>query len=134
MVDAIAAEVPAPVGVPLRALLRPRVTNRVLDGLGKRAAVFDPLVHNTASPTIVRGGHAWNVIPNEVKLQLTVRTRDDATRKQVLEAIARKARAAAEGARAPEPLVRIDLDDYTPALVNDARLAPRMVEVLKKNR
>jgi hypothetical protein len=55
MIDAIAAELPAPLAVPVRALLRPRLTNRVLDGLGDRAAFFDPLLHNTASATIGAG-------------------------------------------------------------------------------
>jgi len=70
MVDSIAAEVPAVAAVPLRALLRPRLTDVVLDGLGERAGFFDPLLHNTASPTIVRGGQSANVIPGEVSLDL----------------------------------------------------------------
>jgi acetylornithine deacetylase/succinyl-diaminopimelate desuccinylase-like protein len=35
--------------------------------------VFDPLLHNTASATIVRGGEKINVIPGEVELQLDCR-------------------------------------------------------------
>jgi acetylornithine deacetylase/succinyl-diaminopimelate desuccinylase-like protein len=73
MIEAIAAEVPAAAAVPLRALLRPRLTNRVLDGLGDRAKLFDPLLHNTASATIVRGGESWNVIPGEVSVVLDCR-------------------------------------------------------------
>jgi acetylornithine deacetylase/succinyl-diaminopimelate desuccinylase-like protein len=73
MLDAIAAELPAAAAVPLGALLRPRLTDRVLDLLGERASLFDPLLHNTASPTIVRGGHAANVIPGEVSLDLDCR-------------------------------------------------------------
>src|SRR5947209_13603090 len=37
-----------------------------------------------------------NIIPNEVKLQVTVRTTTDATRKQVLEAITRLVKTAAD--------------------------------------
>jgi acetylornithine deacetylase/succinyl-diaminopimelate desuccinylase-like protein len=73
MVDAIAAEAPAVAAVPLRALLRPRLTDRILDGLGDRAKLFDPLLHNTASATIVSGGHAANVIPGEVSVDLDCR-------------------------------------------------------------
>jgi acetylornithine deacetylase/succinyl-diaminopimelate desuccinylase-like protein len=73
MIEAIAAEVPAPAGVPLRALLRPRVADRVLDVLGDRAGFFDPLLHNTASPTIVEGGQMPNVVPGEVSLVLDCR-------------------------------------------------------------
>jgi acetylornithine deacetylase/succinyl-diaminopimelate desuccinylase-like protein len=73
MVESIVAEVPAPVAAALRALLRPRLTDLVLDRLGDRAAVFDPLLHNTASATIVRGGHSRNVIPGEVLVDIDCR-------------------------------------------------------------
>ncbi|MDP8968314.1 MAG: M20/M25/M40 family metallo-hydrolase [Actinomycetota bacterium] len=73
MIAAMAAELPAVSALPLRALLRPRVTDRVLDLVGERAAVFDPLLHNTASPTIVRGGQSANVIPGEVSVDLDCR-------------------------------------------------------------
>jgi acetylornithine deacetylase/succinyl-diaminopimelate desuccinylase-like protein len=56
MIEAVAAEVPAPVALPLRGLLRPRTADRVLDLLGDRARIFDPVLHNTASATMVRGG------------------------------------------------------------------------------
>jgi acetylornithine deacetylase/succinyl-diaminopimelate desuccinylase-like protein len=73
MIEAIAAETPPATRIPLRALLRPRLTDRVLDSLGGRAKLFDPLLHNTANATIVRGGHAHNVIPGEVSVDLDCR-------------------------------------------------------------
>jgi acetylornithine deacetylase/succinyl-diaminopimelate desuccinylase-like protein len=73
MIEAIADELPAVAGAPMRALLRPRLTDRILDGLGERASFLDPLLHNTASATIVRGGHAANVIPGEVTVDLDCR-------------------------------------------------------------
>ena len=73
MVDAIAAELPAALAVPLRGLLRPRITDRVLDALGERGRTFDPLLHNTVSATIVRGGEKINVIPGEVSAELDIR-------------------------------------------------------------
>jgi acetylornithine deacetylase/succinyl-diaminopimelate desuccinylase-like protein len=73
MIDAIASELPAPVALPLRGLLRPRITDRVLDALGDRGRLFDPLLHNTVSPTIVRGGEKINVIPGEVSVELDIR-------------------------------------------------------------
>ncbi|HXD55443.1 MAG TPA: M20/M25/M40 family metallo-hydrolase [Solirubrobacteraceae bacterium] len=73
MVEAIAAELPAPAAVPLRGLLRPALTDRLLDALGERARVFDPLLHNTVSPTIVSGGEKINVIPDEVTVELDCR-------------------------------------------------------------
>jgi acetylornithine deacetylase/succinyl-diaminopimelate desuccinylase-like protein len=73
MIAAIAAELPAAARVPVRALLRPQLTDRVLDRLGERGKFFDALLHNTASATIVRGGHAANVIPDEVSVDLDCR-------------------------------------------------------------
>ena len=54
----------------------------------------DPAVVTVGS---IHGGTKHNIIPNEVKLQLTVRTTKDATRKHILEAIERIAKAAAQG-------------------------------------
>jgi acetylornithine deacetylase/succinyl-diaminopimelate desuccinylase-like protein len=73
MIEAIAAEAAPATQTALRALLRPRLTDAVLDRLGQRAKFFDPLLHNTASPTIVRGGRARNVIPGEVSVDLDCR-------------------------------------------------------------
>ena len=73
MVEAIAAELPAPLALPLRGLLRPALTDRLLDALGERVRVFDPLLHNTVSPTIVSGGEKINVIPDEVTVELDCR-------------------------------------------------------------
>jgi acetylornithine deacetylase/succinyl-diaminopimelate desuccinylase-like protein len=41
--------------------------------MGERAVLFDPLLHNTVSPTMVEGGHAPNVIPSEVSVGLDCR-------------------------------------------------------------
>jgi acetylornithine deacetylase/succinyl-diaminopimelate desuccinylase-like protein len=73
MVEAIAAEVPSALAAPLRGLLVPKLTDRLLDAFGRRAKVFDPLLHNTASATVVRGGEKINVIPGEVSVELDCR-------------------------------------------------------------
>jgi acetylornithine deacetylase/succinyl-diaminopimelate desuccinylase-like protein len=73
MVEAIAGELPGPAGVPLRGLLRPALTDRVLTAMGERGRVFDPLLHNTVSPTILAGGEKINVIPDEVSVELDCR-------------------------------------------------------------
>ena len=56
----------------------------------------DPAVVTVGS---IHGGSKHNIIPAEVKLQLTVRTTKDAVRKHLLEGIKRIAKAAAEGGR-----------------------------------
>ncbi|HEV3260489.1 MAG TPA: amidohydrolase [Gemmataceae bacterium] len=88
----------------------------------------DPAVVTVGS---IHGGTKHNIIPNEVKLLLTVRTTKNAVRKHVLEAIKRIARAAADGARAPEPDVKVDLGEFTPALRNDKDLTRRTVALFK---
>src|SRR5918997_345113 len=73
MIEAMADALPKAFGAPLRLLLRPRTANRLLDVMGARASFLDPLLHNTVSPTVVRGGHAANVIPGEVSVDLDCR-------------------------------------------------------------
>ena len=73
MIEAIAAEASPATRIPLQALLRPRLTDLVLDRLGDRARFFDVQLHNTASATRVSGGHAHNVIPSEVSVDLDCR-------------------------------------------------------------
>jgi hippurate hydrolase len=80
----------------------------------------------------IHGGTKHNIIPPEVKLQITVRTLKDEVRKHVLEAIGRIAKAAAVSARAPEPLMRVELDDFTPAVFNDEKLAKRTGALFKE--
>jgi hippurate hydrolase len=89
----------------------------------------DPAVVTVGS---IHGGSKHNIIPSEVKLQITVRTTKDSVRKHVLEAIERLAKAAAEGARAPEPIVKVDPGEFTPALVNDSGLTQKTVDLLKE--
>jgi hippurate hydrolase len=89
----------------------------------------DPVVVTVGS---IHGGTKHNIIPNEVKLQLTVRTTKDNVRKHTLEAIERIAKAAAQGAGAPEPIVKVDPGEFTPALVNDSGLTRRTVAVFKE--
>jgi hippurate hydrolase len=84
----------------------------------------DPLVITIGT---IHGGVKANVIPNEVTLQLTVRTTRDLTRKRVLEGIARMAKAAASGAGAPEPILNIHPNCYTPAVVNDPKLLEKTI-------
>ena len=88
----------------------------------------DPAVVTVGS---IHGGSKHNIIPSEVKMQLTVRSTKDAVRKHLLEGIQRIAKAAAEGAGAPEPTVTIDTQGFTPALVNDSKLTQKTVAMFK---
>jgi acetylornithine deacetylase/succinyl-diaminopimelate desuccinylase-like protein len=70
MVEGITAELNAPRAAVLRRLLDPRTTDAVLRVLGDRGRLFDPLLHNTVSPTMVAGGVSRNVIPGEIVVDL----------------------------------------------------------------
>ena len=70
MIEAIAADVPSTLALPLRGLLKPALTDRLLDAFGERGRIFDPLLHNTVSATIVGGGEKENVIPDTIELTL----------------------------------------------------------------
>ena len=70
MIEEVAAALPAPTSLVLRRLLDPRLSDRVLDVLGERGRVFDPLLHHTVNATIVRGGDKINVVPAEATIEL----------------------------------------------------------------
>jgi len=89
---------------------------------------IDPCVVTVGS---IHGGTKHNIIPNEVKLQLTVRTTKTETRDHVLKAIDRIVKAAAVSARAPEPVMTVNLEQYTPATLNDVALARRCGSVFR---
>jgi amidohydrolase len=80
----------------------------------------------------IHGGTKHNVIPDEVKLQLTVRSYSEATREQILTSIRRIANGYAKAAGVPDdrlPVMRVLSDDFTPATYNDPALVQRLVGV-----
>jgi acetylornithine deacetylase/succinyl-diaminopimelate desuccinylase-like protein len=70
MVNTIASACGGLQGLLLGQLTNPLVADRVLDAMGQRGRPFDPLLHNTVSPTILRGSSKINVIPSEVSIEL----------------------------------------------------------------
>jgi hippurate hydrolase len=89
---------------------------------------IDPAVITVGS---IHGGSKHNIIPAEVKLQLTVRSTKDEVRKHLLDGIKRIAEAAAQAAGAPAPEVSVDPNEFTPALVNDVALTRKTVALFK---
>ncbi len=84
---------------------------------------LDPAVITVGS---IHGGTASNIIPDQVKLQITVRSLDPAVQKRLLAAIARQAKFEALAANAPrEPLLEVTAN--TDAVYNDPELTQRMV-------
>jgi len=78
----------------------------------------------------IHGGNKHNVISDECRLQLTVRSYTDEVRSQIRKAIERKAKGIALSMGAPEP--EIQYSEGTPALFNDERLADRMTSLFEK--
>ncbi len=93
---------------------------------------IDPAVVTVGS---IHGGTKHNIIPNEVKLQLTVRSYSDNVRTQVLDAIKRIAEGVGRTAGLPEkllPKVSLTKKEYTPSGYNDPELVQRTVSVWKR--
>lgn len=88
---------------------------------------IDPAVVTVGS---IHGGTKHNIIGDECRLQLTVRSYKEEVRRKLLEGIKRKALAVAMGAGAPEPEVRFS--EGTPSLYNDEELAARVVPVFEE--
>src|SRR5262249_17491914 len=88
----------------------------------------DPCVVTVGS---IHGGTKHNIIPSEVKLQLTVRSTKDSVRAHTLEAIERIAKAAAQSAGATEPTVKVDAGEFTPALLNDRKLTRNTIATFR---
>ncbi|MBN2392753.1 MAG: M20/M25/M40 family metallo-hydrolase [Anaerolineae bacterium] len=70
MISGISDALPFPQNLVLRQLLNPALTGHVLDLLGEKGEQLNAGLHNTTSPTIVRGGEKINVIPGEITLDL----------------------------------------------------------------
>ncbi|HEU4727056.1 MAG TPA: amidohydrolase [Kofleriaceae bacterium] len=91
----------------------------------------DPLEPGVITVGSIHGGTKHNIIPDEVKLQMTVRTYSPAVRKQLLEGIARIAKAEAASANAPrEPEMKVS--ESQDATYNDPALARRLEAVLAR--
>lgn len=80
------------------------------------------------------GGAKHNIIPDEAKLQLTVRSYTDEVRTKLLDGIARIAKGEAIAAGIPDdrmPVVSVEKEEYTPATFNTPDFAQEMAAGLK---
>jgi amidohydrolase len=93
---------------------------------------IDPIVITVGS---IHGGTKHNIIPDEVKMQLTVRTYKADVRERVLAAIERIAKGCAIAAGLPSdkmPTMNVQRDQFAPATYNNPELTKRLVAVWKK--
>ena len=93
---------------------------------------LDPIVVTVGS---IHGGTKHNIIPDEVKMQLTVRTYKSEVRDRVLKEIDEIARGIASAGGVPAdraPIVLVLKDQNTPATYNNPDLTNRLVAVWKQ--
>src|SRR5207244_12741590 len=92
---------------------------------------LDPIVVTVGS---IHGGTKHNIIPDEVKMQLTVRTYKSDVRDRVLKAIDEIAKGIANAGGVPvdrAPIVNALPNKFTPATYNNPDLTKRLVAVRK---
>lgn len=83
----------------------------------------------------IHGGTKHNIIPDEVKLQLTLRSYTDEVRQALIDGIRRITRGLGEAAGLPPdrmPIVTVDEDEFTPATFNHPELTRRWVGTLRE--
>src|SRR6516164_1795654 len=93
---------------------------------------LDPIVVTVGS---IHGGTKHNIIPDEVKMQLTVRTYKSEVRDRVLKAIDEIAKGIASAGGVPPdrtPIVTVLKDQFTPSTYNNPDLTKRLVAVWKR--
>jgi hippurate hydrolase len=97
--------------------------------VSREISPLEPVVVTVGS---IHGGSAPNIIPDQVKMELTLRYYDEATIKQVIQAIERISRGAAITAGMPEdklPKVWVD-PNPTPPVINDTKLSRKIKNYL----
>jgi hippurate hydrolase len=100
--------------------------------VSRRIAPMEPAVVTVGS---IHGGSVHNIIPDQVIMQLTLRSYSMDVREEMISGVKRISENLARAAGVPEnkmPTYWIR-NPHTPALINDANLTKQMVEVFKKN-
>ena len=107
-----------------------RLVNDLQTIVSREISPLEPAVVTVGS---IHGGTKGNVIPDEVVLELTMRSYTDEVRNQIIELIKRKCRALGMSAGLPEdsyPEVILH-DEFCPALFNDVSLNQRIASVFE---
>ncbi|MFO0452811.1 MAG: amidohydrolase, partial [Pseudomonadota bacterium] len=100
--------------------------------VSREVSPFDQAVVTVGT---IQGGTKRNIIPEEVKLELNIRTYRESVRQHVIQSVARISRAAALGAGMPEdrlPIVTVIDTEYAPAVTNDAELTNRVATTFRR--
>jgi len=94
--------------------------------ISRENSPLDPAVVTVGS---IHGGTRYNIIPDEVNLQLTVRAYKEDVRKRLLASIERITKGIAVAAGVPEdraPIVKVSETEITSVTYNDPQLAERL--------
>jgi amidohydrolase len=102
----------------------------ILDSQTIVSREIDPIQPAVLTVGSIHGGTKHNIIPSEVRLQLTLRSFRDDVRDQLIEGLKRRAEALAQAHRAPTPSVQVI--DSTPPTINTPSLVSRVVPALAK--
>ena len=97
--------------------------------VSRQISPLDPAVITVGS---IHGGTKHNIIPDEVKLQLTVRSYKPEVRRYLLDSIRRTAEQTARAAGFPDelmPVVAHKEEEFTPSTYNDPDLLERLAPV-----
>ncbi len=96
--------------------------------VSRRVDPTEPAVVTVGS---IHGGAKHNVIPDEVNLQLTVRSYTDNVRRQLLSGVEQMATDTCAAFACPQPPLVVVKDEYTPAMYNDPTLTAVAVDVFR---
>jgi amidohydrolase len=110
-------------------LIAARIVVTLQSVVAREMSPLDPAVITVGS---IHGGTKYNIIPDEVKLQLTVRSFTEPVRMKLLAAIARIANAEAQAAGA-EKMPTIKRTIVAEAMSNDPALAARLQKALVRD-
>jgi len=98
--------------------------------VSREKSALDPAVITVGS---IHGGTKRNIIPDEVTLQLTIRTYKEEVRQQILASIERIAKGLALAAGVPEdraPILKVIESENSPATYNDPELSERIAAAI----
>lgn len=100
--------------------------------ISRENSPLDPAVVTIGS---IHGGTKRNIIPDEVVLQLTIRTYKEEVRQHILRSVERIAKGVAAAAGIPEdraPIMKVIESENAPSLYNDPQLTERLAAVIAK--
>jgi hippurate hydrolase len=101
--------------------------------VSRQNSPVDPLVISVGA---ISGGTRYNIIPDEVKMQLTLRTYKTEVRTKALKAIEQVAKGCAMAAGLPEdkmPEIKLRDEGGTPATYNNPELTKRITGVFRES-